>query len=248
LLAGIVENAVLYDRLAQREAEVERFAARTIELQELDRRRIAADIHDGISQRLVSAWYHLKAAQSSSTEPAARAEFGAIEGLLSDALEEARRAIVGLRPAVLDDLGLAAAITSVAASVSSDMDIDLHLVDIELASHVEVSVFRIVQEALQNVVKHAGASQVSVILQSDDEGVTLVIEDDGRGFDPEAARSPTSYGLSGMQERASLLGATLEIRSQPGDGTTLVIRIPPQAIPEQLPEVDSGPVGSVDAR
>jgi signal transduction histidine kinase len=247
LLAGIVENAVLYDRLVHREAELERFAARTIELQELDRRRIAADIHDGISQRLVSAWYHLRAVQSSSADPATRAEFAAIEGLLSDALEEARRAIIGLRPAVLDDLGLAAAITSVAASLSDDLDIDLDVADCELAPHVEASLFRIVQEALQNVVKHAAASRVAVMLQSDEEGVTLAIEDDGRGFDPDTARGPTSYGLSGMQERAGLLGATLEIRSHPGDGTRLVLHIPPQLRPaaDEMPKDHPGDVGAL---
>jgi two-component system, NarL family, sensor kinase len=233
LLAGIVENAVLYDRLVQREAELERFAAGTIELQELDRRRIAADIHDGISQRLVSAWYHLRAAESSARDPSALEELQAIEGLLSDALEEARRAIVGLRPAVLDDLGLAAAITSMASSLAGDITIDLDLEDCRLAPHVEVSLFRIVQEALQNVVKHARASRVAVQLRADDAGIRLVIEDDGQGFDPESARSPTAYGLSGMHERASLLGATLGIRSQPGDGTTLVLDIPAGASVEE---------------
>ncbi|MGA2208591.1 MAG: GAF domain-containing sensor histidine kinase [Acidimicrobiales bacterium] len=247
LLAGIVENAVLYDRLVTREAELERFAARTIELQELDRRRIAADIHDGISQRLVSAWYHLRAAQSNTSDAAARVEFVAIEGLLSDALEEARRAIVGLRPAVLDDLGLAAAITSVAASASTEFSVDLDLADCDLAPHVEVSLFRIVQEALQNVVKHAGASRVTIVLRAQDDGVTLVIEDDGRGFDPEVARGPTSYGLSGMHERATLLGATLDVRSQPGDGTSIVIRIPPhlQASAEEGADQHS-PAGAAD--
>lgn len=241
LLAGIVENAVLYDRLVTREAELERFAARTIELQELDRRRIAADIHDGISQRLVSAWYHLRAAQSNTSDATAQVEFVAIEGLLSDALEEARRAIVGLRPAVLDDLGLAAAITSVAASASSEFSVDLELADCELAPHVEVSLFRIVQEALQNVVKHAGASRVTVVLRAQEDGVTLVIEDDGRGFDPDTARGPTSYGLSGMHERATLLGATLDVRSQPGDGTSIVIRIPPHVQAPAEEDADRAP-------
>jgi two-component system NarL family sensor kinase len=227
LLAGIVENAVLYDRLVNRETELERFAARTIELQELDRRRIAADIHDGISQRLVSAWYHLRAAQSSTADPSARAEFKEIEGLLSDALEEARRAIIGLRPAVLDDLGLAAAITGMASSLGDDLEVDLDLADCDLPPHVEVSLFRIVQEALQNVLKHAGANRVAVTLESRNEGVMLVIADDGVGFDPDTMRSATAFGLSGMHERATLLGATLEIRSKPGDGTTLVIRVPP---------------------
>ncbi|MHB1508037.1 MAG: GAF domain-containing sensor histidine kinase [Acidimicrobiales bacterium] len=234
LLAGIVENGVLYDRLLNREAELERFAARTIELQELDRRRIAADIHDGISQRLVSAWYHLRAAQSAPGEATSRAEMEAVDGLLSDALDEARRAIVGLHPAVLDDLGLTAAITSVAASLPTDLAIDLDLADLELASHVEASLFRIVQEALQNVVKHAGASRVAISLSASPEGVRLMISDDGRGFDPDSARAATSYGLSGIHERARVLGASFDLSSRGGDGTTLVICLPPAAEPSCL--------------
>jgi signal transduction histidine kinase len=148
---------------------------------------------------------------------------------------------VGLRPAVLDDLGLAAAITSVAASASSEFSVDLELADCELAPHVEVSLFRIVQEALQNVVKHAGASRVTVVLRAQEDGVTLVIEDDGRGFDPDTARGPTSYGLSGMHERATLLGATLDVRSQPGDGTSIVIRIPPHVQAPAEEDADRAP-------
>ena len=144
VLAGIVENAVLYDRLATREAEVARFAAQTIDMQELDRRRIAANIHDGISQRLVSAWYHLRAARDLLVADGTAAEDGAAGGspviveiettlaLLSDALDEARHAIVGLRPAILDDLGLTAGLTSLATSLGGDAEIELDLHSVTL--------------------------------------------------------------------------------------------------------------------
>jgi len=149
---------VLHDRLQRREAELERFAERTIELQELDRRRIAGDIHDGISQRLVSAWYHLRAAISLTAEPGVTEELAATAALLSEALEDSRRAITGLRPALLDDLGLRAAITSVAANLGDvDVEVVVHVTDCDLAPHVETALFRIVQETLQNVVKHADA-------------------------------------------------------------------------------------------
>jgi len=158
LLAGVVEGAVLHDRLQRREAELERFAERTIELQELDRRRIAGDIHDGISQRLVSAWYHLRAAISLTADPGVTEELAATAALLSEALEDSRRAITGLRPALLDDLGLRAAITSVAANLGDvDVEVVVHVTDCDLAPHVETALFRIVQETLQNVVKHADA-------------------------------------------------------------------------------------------
>ncbi|MDP9072812.1 MAG: GAF domain-containing protein [Actinomycetota bacterium] len=226
LLAGIVENAVLFDRLANREAELERFAARTIELQEHDRRRIAADIHDGISQRLVSAWYHLRAARGLATTAALLEEISTTEALLSDALDEARHAIVGLRPAVLDDLGLTAGITSLASSLGADTDIELDLDPCSLPTHVETALFRISQEALQNVMKHAHASTVTIKLRLTGHGVSLSIADDGIGFDPARAGGAMSYGIEGMQERAALLGAHLEVQARPGHGTSIIVHVP----------------------
>jgi signal transduction histidine kinase len=235
VLAGIVENAVLYDRLATREAELARFAAQTIEMQELDRRQIAANIHDGISQRLVSAWYHLRAARSLAAEAAGRTlaadqsvlgEIDATEVLLSDALEEARNAIVGLRPAILDDLGLNAGLTSLATSLGGDTEIELDLQASQLPAHIETALYRISQEALQNVMKHADAQHVRIALHHTvDDRVILTISDDGIGFDPGAAGDSMTYGLRGMQERAALIGAQLELRSRRGDGSTVIVSL-----------------------
>jgi len=232
VLAGIVENAVLYDRLATREAEVERFAAQTIELQELDRRRIAANIHDGISQRLVSAWYHLRAARalalaSRSPDDPLLAEIDTMASLLSDALDEARKAISGLRPAILDDLGLTAGLSSLATSLGSDASIELDLDQCSLPAHVETALYRITQEALQNVMKHAQAEHVNISLRQGADGrVVLTVADDGVGFDPAGNTAVTSYGLQGMQERAALIGARLELRSQAGEGSTVIVSVP----------------------
>ncbi|MEX2658663.1 MAG: GAF domain-containing sensor histidine kinase [Acidimicrobiales bacterium] len=225
LVAGVVEGAILYDRLQRREADLETFAVRTIELQELDRRRIAGDIHDGISQRLVSAWYHLRAATSLTDDPAVEEELAAATALVSEALEDARRAITGLRPALLDDLGLNAAIISVAAELG-DLEATVRLEPCGLAPHVETALFRIAQETLQNVVKHAEASHVDVSLVHDGVSVVFTVTDDGVGFDPTTAVGPTSFGLAGMHERAMLLGATLHVRSAHGQGTSVAVRIP----------------------
>jgi signal transduction histidine kinase len=227
VLAGIVENAVLYDRLATREAEIARFAAQTIEMQELDRRQIAGNIHDGISQRLVSAWYHLRAARSlAAGDSAVLGEIEATEALLSDALDEARNAIVGLRPAILDDLGLNAGLTSLAASLGSDAEIELDLEAGALPSHVETALYRISQEALQNVMKHAQASHVRIGLhEAANHTVTLVISDDGVGFDPSASVGSLAYGLRGIHERAALIGAQLEVRSRLGEGSAIVVTL-----------------------
>ena len=187
LLAGVVEAAVLNDQLRRREADLEAFAVRTIELQELDRRRIAGDIHDGISQRLVSAWYHLRAAMSMAADEAVQQELSETASLLSEALEDSRRAITGLRPALLDDLGLSAAITSVVSSIG-DVDATVEIGEVALLPHVETALFRIVQETLQNVVKHAKATRVDVRLDLDrDNAAVLCIADDGVGFDPTAS-------------------------------------------------------------
>jgi two-component system NarL family sensor kinase len=226
LLAGIVENAVLYDRLATRETELERSAAHMIELQELDRRRIAADIHDGISQRLVSAYYHLQAARTLSGDGAATAEVATAEALVSDALAEARRAIVGLRPVILDDLGLGPALTSLATSLGGSAEVEVDLDDCRLAPHVETALYRIAQEALQNVVKHSRADRVSIVLRDGGETVELSVTDNGAGYEPGVERSLDSYGLKGMRERAALVGAQLQLRSSPGEGTSVVVRAP----------------------
>lgn len=231
LVAGIAQTAILYERLAAEEQELTRSAARTIELQELDRRRLAGEIHDGISQPLVSAWYHLRAARASAPAGIVADELVAIETLVSDALDEARRATIGLRPAVLDDLGLAAGLRSLAAGLSGlevelDVDVDLEERSPTLAPHVETAVYRVAQEALQNVQKHACSTLVRILLHRRAGGLELSVIDDGLGFEAPAVPQPTSYGLDGMRERASLLGARLEVHSVPGHGTTVRLLVP----------------------
>jgi two-component system, NarL family, sensor kinase len=147
--------------------------------------------------------------------------------VLSDALDEARNAIVGLRPAILDDLGLTAGLTSLATSLGCDAEIELDLQALSLAPHVETALYRISQEALQNVMKHAEAQHVHIGLQEGADGrVTLTVSDDGVGFEPSQATSATSYGLAGMQERAAFIGAQLEVRSRRGDGSAVIVTLP----------------------
>jgi len=228
LLAGIVEGAVLGDRLRHREEQLERFAEHTIELQELERRRIAGDIHDGISQRLVSGWYHLRAARAAARDQAVLEELAAVETLLSEALDEARGAIRGLRPTVLDDLGLAAALESLAAAAGAfEVELDLHACSI--APHLETCVYRVAQEALQNAVKHSGAHLVHMSLACEGDHVVLSVRDDGRGFDPAVGRRSDSYGVAGMVERAALVGGKLELESSLGMGTRVTVSIPVNA-------------------
>jgi len=230
LMARAIENARLYRRLAEREEMLERFAARTVEVQELERRRLAGEIHDGISQRIVSLWYHLLAAEDACDHPdAVRRELGMAKDLATSALGEARAAISGLRPFVLDDLGLGPGIESLARAVTGP-EVDVEIEPVSLPAHVEAALYRIAQEALQNVVKHADASSVLVHLGGAGDGVRLVVSDDGRGFDPDAtaagAEDRHSYGLVGMRERAELIGASLHLVSRPGTGTTVECLVP----------------------
>ncbi len=226
MLAGAVENSLLYKRLAEREAALASFAGRTIEAQEAERRRLAADIHDGVAQRLLSLSYHLDAARAANPEEPEQVskELDSAMSLLRGALDEVRGAIDGLRPGVLDDLGLDAGIESLARSlVGVNTRVDLE--PIALSEHLETALYRIAQEALQNVARHAKASFVSVSLHKAEDKAVLSVADNGVGM---AGDPPPHghYGIVGMKERAELVGGVFEIFSRPGEGTRVVVRVP----------------------
>ena len=229
VMARAIENARLYSRLAEREEMLERFATRTVEAQEHERRRLAGEIHDGISQRLVSLWYHLLAAEDAAGDPdAVRRELGKAKELSTAALDEARAAITGLRPFVLDDLGLGPGLDSLGRSLAG-LEVEVDVEPVVLPPHVEVALYRIAQEALQNVVKHAEATSVRIRLVAGEDGVRLVVADDGLGFDEDTvlgAEDRHSYGLVGIRERAELIGASLTLTSRPGTGTTVEVLVP----------------------
>jgi two-component system, NarL family, sensor kinase len=236
LMAGGIENARLHRMLAQREAAMERFAERIVLAQETERRRLAGEIHDGISQRVVSLSFHLSAAADAvRTAPDVAAQQIAAAQLLAEAaLDETRFAIAGLHPPVLDDLGLAASLESLALSIPQ-LEVRTEARACELPAHVATAVYRIAQEALANVVKHAGARSARLRLLTSGAMIILEVEDDGRGFVPASPASSASsaspgrgggYGLPGMRERAELLGGTLEVKSHPGQGTLLRVRFP----------------------
>jgi signal transduction histidine kinase len=213
------------DPKTAREHALERFAERVIAAAEAERRRLAADIHDGISQRLISLSYHLDAAADALRDaPEFTAEQLKLARQMIDlTLNEARAAVSGLHPPVLDDLGLADALASLARGIGG-LQVTVEADDCALPEHAEIALYRIAQEALQNVVKHAGAEAASVVLRCAPGTVSLRITDDGAGFHPDAVAP--GFGLSGMTERAELVGGRLEIRSYPGRGTTIEARIP----------------------
>ncbi|MEE6176913.1 GAF domain-containing sensor histidine kinase [Mycobacterium sp. 050134] len=234
LTAGAVDQARVHRQLAARERVHGNFAEQVIAAQESERRRLAGDIHDGISQRLVSLSYRLDAAaRAVDIDDSAEAgqQLEKARDLVDLTLAEARSAIGGLRPPVLDDLGLAGGLASLAATIP-EVDLHLELADHRLPEHLEVALYRIAQECLQNVVKHSRAMTATVRFAVDAGTARLEVADDGigiRGFDASSSPAPTSYGMLSMTERAELVGGRLTVRSVtsgPASGTTVAVTIP----------------------
>jgi signal transduction histidine kinase len=230
LVAGAMHQARLHRRLAARERAAERFAEQVIAAQESERRRLAGDIHDGITQRLVSLSYHLDALTEAVAGDAGHQQLALARRLAEETLDEARAAMAGLRPPVLEDLGLVDGLASLARSIGG-IDVRTEVEPCRLPEHVEIALYRIAQEALQNVVKHARANRADVALRCCAEQALLRVADDGQGFDAEHPAGPgepasESYGLASMAERAELVGGRLEVVSRPGVGTTVTASVP----------------------
>jgi two-component system sensor histidine kinase DegS len=206
---------------------------RIVQAQEAERQRMAADIHDGPAQVLTNAIFQVEYLDRvmSPEEREAHAELAFLRDMLRDGLDEVRSFIADLRPPVVD-VGLALAIAERAQQLEERhgiaVETSIEGIDERLSAPARASVLRILQEALQNVRKHAAASRVSIGL----EGDTLVIADNGRGFDLMrlASGAGRNFGLQFMRERAELMGGQLHIESRQGEGTRLLLRLPGQAV------------------
>jgi signal transduction histidine kinase len=227
LVEGFARRAAVAVDLSER---VSRDALRrVVQAQEQERRRLALELHDETGQALTSILLALKAAEDATDPEAQRAAVQNLRELVVATLHDVRRLAVELRPKALDDFGLVPALERLAESFREGSGIELHvesrLGEDRLPGEVETAVYRIVQEALTNVLKHAGAAHVSILLARKNERVSVVIEDDGRGFEPGSA-DDSRLGLAGMRERVGLLDGTLTVESTPGRGTTLVLSVP----------------------
>lgn len=225
------ERARLYEEVRQKEALRGHLLEKVISAHEDERRRIARELHDDAGQALTALILNLEVAEQSQT-PLPTERLARLRKIAEDTLAELRRMIYDLRPSILDDLGLAAALRWYAKETIEPQGVQVAVrisgLANRLPSHVETALFRIAQEALTNVLKHAGATHASVDLIERNGRVEMVITDDGRGFDLGSIRTNREggMGLLGMRERAELLGGTLRVRTAPGGGTRLELAIP----------------------
>jgi signal transduction histidine kinase len=200
---------------------------RAVEAQELERRRLARELHDEIGQDLTSLLLGLKTIEEAGNKAQLHEATAALRELVVTALQDVRRLAVELRPKALDDFGLVPALERLAMTFGEQtgmvLEVENRLGDLRLPGDVETALYRIVQEALTNVVKHAQAQHVSILLTWKEGRVAAVIEDDGRGFDPRAKTE--GLGLLGIRERLDLLGGHLVIEAT-GAGMTLVAEVP----------------------
>ncbi len=209
--------------------------------QEDERRRVARDLHDSLGQLQAGLGLAVAAARGTPGLPAAAGErLDEVKRMADELGRETHALAVRLRPTSLDDLGLEPALRQLVADWFGRTGIGVEfdtagVGDSRLPADVETAVYRVVQEALTNVAKHAGATAVSVVVTRPDGFVSVVVEDDGRGFDP-AAVPKGRLGLLGMRERVELVGGTIDVDSAPGAGTTVAVQIPiPKRVGQEPP-------------
>jgi two-component system, NarL family, sensor histidine kinase DevS len=202
---------------------------RVVAGQEVERRRLARELHDETGQALTSILLGLRAVDDADNSEGMKSALADLRELVVTTLQDVRRLAVQLRPKALDDFGLVAALERLVQTFSESsgirVDLEARLGDHRLPTEVETTMYRIVQEALTNVVKHAEATRVSILLVRRDAMLTAVMEDDGRGFDAASVKSD-SLGLEGMRERVTLHDGRLTLETAPGSGTTLRVEVP----------------------
>ena len=215
---------------ARMQKEVRCLEAQARRAEEEERRRIGRDLHDETAQSL--AWLRLQLELlEGEAPPALRPRLAQARAVTERAVVDLRRTIAALSPAVLERLGLPAALRQLVARFRK-----LHPVEVELGiqacesglpMELQEVIYRVAQESLQNILKHSGSSRVKLLLRSADKYIRLSIQDDGAGFNPETVSAkPMSFGLAGMRDRAALLGGRLLVRSAPGKGARVLLELP----------------------
>jgi signal transduction histidine kinase len=202
---------------------------RVVAGQEVERRRLARELHDETGQALTSILLGLRAVDEAGDPNRAAKAISDLRQLVVATLQDVRRLAVQLRPKALDDFGLVPALERLAQTLGEtsgiDIDLEAHLGEDRLPTDVETTIYRVIQEALTNVFKHAQSTRVSILLVRRENIVTAVVEDNGVGFDAANRRSD-SFGLEGMRERVELHEGRMVVETSPGAGTTLRIEVP----------------------
>lgn len=224
-MAGLVAELEAY-RVGARA-----LAARILSAQEAERVRVSRELHDDTGQALTLLLVRLQLVENMTADEKVRKELAELRELVVTTLDGVRRLAVQLGPSILDDLGLRSGLEWLADRIEAEtgLDVDLSLGgDDRVLSEVAVAVFRVAQEALTNVVRHAHATRATVALDVADGVLSLTVSDNGDGFDVEAARAhPTrSVGLFGMAERVALVNGTIDVISRKGAGTRVCVRVP----------------------
>jgi signal transduction histidine kinase len=220
-------------RLLNSTRQLKALSRRVLEAQELERRRVAIELHDELGQSLTAIKINLQMADRFKDQSPSELNQENIR-IVEDALQQVRRLATALRPSMLDDLGLAPALKWMAEQTASRGGFEAFVhherVQVRLAPEIETACFRIVQEALTNVTRHAMAKRVEIRLRREGDQLVLSVQDDGNGFELDAMRERAvaggSLGVLGMQERATLIGGQLEIDSSPQRGSTVQLTCP----------------------
>ena len=232
ILRDVTERVNAVNALSRSQQELRELAAAASSVREQEKSRIARELHDELGQSLTA----LKMDMNWMAEriPAGQADFSAklaaMQAMLDGTVAATRRISADLRPLMLDDLGLLPAVEWLAQTFTErtgiDCDLNLTSAELELEEPYATALFRILQESLTNVARHARASRVDVTMGRAGGMVTLTIQDNGQGFSTQDPRKPNSYGLMGLRERAYLLNGRTEIDSAPGKGTRVQVQIP----------------------
>lgn len=234
---SVIENYLEEDfyqvnELIESAKEKQAFGLKIIEAQEEERRRLSREIHDGPAQMLANILLRseiIERSLKSGKREEAVMELKSVRGMVRSSLYEVRKIIYDLRPMALDDLGLIPTIRKYIANLTDFHKVEIDFVVIgeekRLQQKYEIALFRMMQESVQNAIKHARPSLIQIKLQIQKDFVIMVVKDDGCGFDVNVKKEG-SFGLIGMNERVDMLGGELEIKSKPNAGTTVMIRVP----------------------
>jgi signal transduction histidine kinase len=232
--ALLIRNAQLFMQVQVGRQNLEAVSQQLLDVQEVERRSLARELHDGIGQMLTAVKLKLQAARQSNDINRVRIQYAEIIDTVEEALDGVRNLSLDLRPAILDDLGLDSAIRWYLERQTHGSGIHANLISVPLekrpSPEVEIACFRILQELWTNILRHAQAHSVSVELRETNDELAMTVTDDGKGFSvPEAEENALhgeSMGLLNIRERAAHVGGSVDMSSGAGKGTTTVVRIP----------------------